>query len=87
MSQNPASSHSSCSEEQIVDQNLFGIPVSENAGKIATMLGKLVRAHVPISYISWNKVPSTYKDDVWNQLVVSLIELINLLRSAVGSII
>ena len=71
MSQNPISSHASCSKEQKVDQNLLGIPISENASKVATMLGKLVRAHVPISYVSWNKIPKTYKDDVWNKLVVS----------------
>ena len=73
MSENPPSSHSSCSEAKKVDQNLLGIPVSDNAEKIATMLGKLVRAHVPISYISWNKVPGIYKDNVWNELVVSIL--------------
>ena len=71
MSENPPSSHSSCSEAKKVDQNLLGIPVSDNARKIATMLGKLVRAHVPILYTSWDKVPEIYKDNVWNELVVS----------------
>ena len=71
MAQNPTSSHSSCSGANAVDQNLLGIPVSDNAAKIASILGKRVRAHVPISYISWDKVPGIYKDNVWNELVVS----------------
>lgn len=72
MSANPPSSHSSCSDTKKVDQNILGIPVSDNAGQIATMLGKLVRAHVPISYTSWDKVPEIYKDTVWNELLVSI---------------
>ena len=69
-----ASIHSfaqSSSTPEKVEVNTYGVPISNNAGKIGSRLGKLVRIHVPISYESWDKVPKKFKDDVWNELLVS----------------
>ena len=63
--------HSSSSQPEKVETNAYGVPVSDNAGKIGSRLGKLVRIHVPISYESWDKVPNKCKDDVWAELRVS----------------
>ena len=62
---------SSSSQSEKVEINALGAPISKNAGKVSSRIGKLVRIHVPISYESWDKVPSKYKADVWKELLVS----------------
>ena len=66
-------SHSSASQPEKVEINAYGVAISDNAGKIGSKIGKLVRIHVPISYESWDKVPGKCKDDVWDELQVSLL--------------
>ena len=69
------SSQSSTLRREKVDIDNYGSPVGKNASKVATKIGKLVRNHVPISYPSWKKVPSNYKEDVWNQLEVLFFQI------------
>ena len=66
------STQSSTTEPEKVAINAYGVPVSKNAGKIGSRIGKLVRMHVPISYESWDKVPPKIKNDVWVALSVSI---------------
>lgn len=61
----------SSTQSEPVVVNSYGVPISENAGRIGSRVGKLIRIHVPISYERWDKVPQKYKDDVWNELLVS----------------
>ena len=47
--------------------NNFGQPHVENANKLTSFIGTLVRdgKHAPINYKSWHKVPQKYKDGMW----------------------
>ena len=47
--------------------NNFGQPHDENANKLTSFIGTLVRdgKHAPINYKSWHKVPQKYKDNMW----------------------
>ena len=69
---NNTTSQSSTLKREKVDMGNYGSPVGKNGSKVATKIDKLVRNHAPISYPSWKKVPPNYKEDVWNQLEVSL---------------
>ena len=69
-SSNPTTSQSSTLRREKVDIDNYGSPVGNNASKVASKIGRLVRNHVPITYTSWKKVPSNFKEDVWNQMEV-----------------
>jgi hypothetical protein len=44
--------------------------VGDTKGRFKSLLGKLVRAHIPIIYTDWRKVLNNYKDDVWTEIQV-----------------
>ncbi|XP_026395400.1 uncharacterized protein LOC113290088 [Papaver somniferum] len=50
--------------------DVAGRPVGEHAEKLSTRIGELVRHHCPINYTDWRLVPETFKDDVWNALLM-----------------
>ncbi|XP_026442010.1 uncharacterized protein LOC113341298 [Papaver somniferum] len=52
----------------MVNINEYGLLVGDNADKLATRAGKLVRTYCSVKYVSWTKVPDNYKDDVWLKL-------------------
>lgn len=62
---NHSITQSSSTQPEKVEINTLGIPISKNAGKVSSLIGKLVRIRVPISCKSWDKVPNKYKTDVW----------------------
>ncbi|RZC63728.1 hypothetical protein C5167_025504 [Papaver somniferum] len=53
----------------MVTVNLYGRPVGDNADKLATRAGKLVRAYCPVKYVDWRQVPDNFKEDVWFKLL------------------
>ena len=48
-----------------------GSVVGEHSKVWSTRTGDFVRAHIPISYNDFTKVPKNFKDDVWNSLMVN----------------
>ncbi|KAI3934337.1 hypothetical protein MKW92_015721, partial [Papaver armeniacum] len=46
-----------------------GRPYGENTNKFATLVGKLVRTHIPVKYEDWRLVPQYFKDEIWNGLM------------------
>ena len=49
-----------------------GTAVGLNAAKWATRLGHFIRATIPLSYKDWRLVKQTFKDEVWEALLVTI---------------
>ncbi|KAI3863431.1 hypothetical protein MKX03_000586 [Papaver bracteatum] len=47
-----------------------GRPYGDNTGKFATLIGKLLRTHIPVKYVDWRLVPQFFKDEIWNGLMI-----------------
>ncbi|KAI3844382.1 hypothetical protein MKX03_019881, partial [Papaver bracteatum] len=46
-----------------------GTPYVDNYAKLATLVGKLVRAQIPLKFIDWRIVPQVFKDSIWDGLM------------------
>ena len=49
-----------------------GSVVGENAKIWNTRTGDFVRAHIPIHFQDFRRVPKNFKDDVWKALMVNV---------------
>ncbi|KAF9588806.1 hypothetical protein IFM89_016127 [Coptis chinensis] len=47
-----------------------GVIVGPNRAKWNTQVGIYVRSHIPIHYKDWRKIDGSFKDNVWNKLMV-----------------
>ncbi|MCL7028755.1 hypothetical protein MKW94_011867 [Papaver nudicaule] len=68
-SQQNGATSSSTTEKILVELDLAGMPIGENASPFVTQAGELIRNHIPINHKDWRVVPQKYKDDVWNTLM------------------
>ncbi|KAI3893153.1 hypothetical protein MKX03_020178, partial [Papaver bracteatum] len=46
-----------------------GRPYGDNYAKLATLVGKLVRAQIPLKFTYWRIVPQVFKDSIWDGLM------------------
>ncbi|KAI3924668.1 hypothetical protein MKW92_052553, partial [Papaver armeniacum] len=46
-----------------------GRPYGDNYAKLATLVGKLVRAQIPLKFTDWRNVPQVFKDSIWDGLM------------------
>lgn len=58
-------------ERVIVDWNNRNQPVDSSGGMLAQFLGHIASncQNFPIGYEKWQKVPGSYKDHVWNNII------------------
>ena len=55
-----------------VETNYDGIPIDENGKDLMTYVGIVARDTVAITYNSWDDVPKSLKERIWDTLMVSL---------------
>lgn len=55
-----------------VEFNNRGQPIGENAVKMQSSLGQIVREKVPITYNTWKHVPIDIKERVWEAVNVNI---------------
>lgn len=53
-----------------IEFNADGIAVGPNHAKWNSRVGYYVRARIPIHYKDWRKIDGSFKNDVWNELMV-----------------
>ena len=53
---------------------MHGQPIRPNNNLLITHLGVLVRMRVPIIYDNWKNVPVGYKQEIWDDLLVTYTE-------------
>ena len=60
-----------------VETNYNGIPIDENGKDLMTYVGIVARDTVAITYNSWDDVPKSLKERIWDTLMVSLSHTFN----------
>ncbi|MCL7027233.1 hypothetical protein MKW94_021356 [Papaver nudicaule] len=68
-SQQNGATSSSTTPKTLVELDIAGLPIGDNASPFMTQAGDLIRRHIPINKTDWRIVPQKYKDDVWNTLM------------------
>ncbi|CAH1440586.1 unnamed protein product [Lactuca virosa] len=54
-------------------QYLKGVPIGEEAKKLATFEGMVARTMVPITYETWRHVTEETKEDIWQYVLMSFV--------------
>lgn len=74
--------HTRSFEQRIViGMNELGQPITENdkvLSELSSFLGTLAKRCVPLTYVTWRKVPKNLKETMWNYVKVIIVEYINI---------
>ncbi|KAA0041952.1 uncharacterized protein E5676_scaffold306G001630 [Cucumis melo var. makuwa] len=57
----------------VIEYNELGQPIGQNATKLKSFIGTVVRFHVPIVYFDWPTVPKEIKDKIFELIEVGFV--------------